>query len=693
MSHDTTNSHDLNGVEDTANNPLLAVSALVDFGRFEPEQVAPALDSILAQYRELVAALVRMEQPDYQNFVLPLETASDQLHRMWASVSHLNAVCDSEPLRAAYDQALPKLTEFSTELSQNPQLLSAYQKIRDASSFDSLSQPQRRVVENAIRDFELSGVSLPDSEKQRVAEINQALAELSNRFSKNVLDATLAWSLDVEDEDRLTGLPPSELATARQSAADADIAGFRFTLQAPSFIAVMTYVEERGLRRQMYEAFVTRASDQGPTGGQFDNGAVMQDILRLRSELAQLLGFDTYAEYSLATKMARTPQQVTDFLVELSDRSRPSAERDFAELAEFARDELQIDQLQAWDLTFASERYRKQRFDFDQQQVRPYFPIDRVLTGLFEVTSRLFDVEVRECPPPSKWHDDVRYFEINDADGGHRGAFYIDLYARANKRGGAWLSPAVTRFATRDSVQTPIAFVTCNFSPAVEGQPALLRHEEVTTLFHEFGHGLHHMLTRIECAAVSGISGVEWDAVELPSQFLENWCWSSESLRLISAHFETGEPLPDELLERMQKARNFHSGLQMLRQIEFALFDMRLHSHRDEVDAGFVQRTLDEIRDQVAVIPTPAFNRFQNGFSHIFAGGYAAGYYSYKWAEVLSADAFGLFEEHGIFDKKTGRAFRERVLEKGGSQDALELFVDFRGREPSVEALLRQSGL
>lgn len=674
-------------------NPLLALSALVDFGRFEPEQVEPALDQILADYRQLVAALLRIEHPDYQNFILPLETASDRLHRMWASVSHLNSVCDSEPLRAAYDLALPKLTEFSTELGQNPQLLGGYQKIRDASSFSNLSTARKRVVDNAIRDFQLAGVNLADNEKQRVAEINQRLAECSNKFSKNVLDATLAWSLDVEDDARLAGLPESELAAARQTAEAAGVAGYRFSLQAPSFIAVMTYVEDRDLRRQMYEAFVTRASDQGPNGGQFDNGDVMADILELRAELAQLLGFDTYAEYSLATKMARTPDEVTKFLTELSERSRPSAEQDFAELTQFARDDVGIDELEAWDLTFVSERFRKLRFDFDQQQVRPYFPIDRVLTGLFEVTARLFDVKVEERPAPSKWHDDVRYFEIKDSDGGHRGAFYIDLYARANKRGGAWLSPAVTRFVTRDSVQTPIAFVTCNFSPAVDGQSALLRHEEVTTLFHEFGHGLHHMLTRVDCAAVSGISGVEWDAVELPSQFLENWCWSSQSLRLISGHFETGDVLPDELLERMQRARNFQSGLQMLRQIEFALFDMRLHSHRGGIEPGFVQQTLDRIRDQIAVIPAPEFNRFQNGFSHIFAGGYAAGYYSYKWAEVLSADAFGLFEEKGIFDKETGRAFRERILEKGGSEDALDLFVDFRGREPSVEALLRQSGL
>lgn len=682
-----------NSVESSEQNPLLITETLANFNQLEVEHIEPALDRIIADYRRLVPALCDIPVPDYQNFVLPLEDASDRLHRMWSSVAHLNAVRDSEALRAVYDIALPKLSEFSTELGQNADLLKQYQRIRESGAFNDLSLAQRRVVDNAIRDFRLAGVNLPDADKARVAELNQRLADLSNTFGKNVLDATLAWHLDVTDESRLTGLPPSELAAARQSAEAADIDGFRFPLQAPSYIAVMTHVEDRELRRQMYEAYVTRASDQGPGAGRFDNSDVMFEILKARNELSNLLGFSSYADYSLATKMARTPDEVVKFLSELGERSRPSAEQDFAEVQQFAQAHCGIESLEAWDLAFVSERLRRQKFDYDQEQVRPFFPVDRVLDGLFDVATRLFDVEVKEQTPPSRWHDDVRYFEISDVGGAHRGAFYIDLYSRQHKRGGAWLTPAVTRRASGSHVQTPIAFLTCNFSPPVDDQPVLLRHEEVTTLFHEFGHGLHHMLTKVDCAAVSGISGVEWDAVELPSQFLENWCWSSESLRSISGHFETGEVLPEDMLTRMQRARNFQSGLQMLRQLEFSLFDMRLHCQPVADKAQAIQATLDDIRSQIAVIPSPEFNRFQHGFSHIFAGGYAAGYYSYKWAEVLSADAFGLFEEKGIFDKDSGRAFREKILEKGGSEDALALFVNFRGREPNVEALLRQSGL
>jgi len=678
---------------ETDNNPLLGADILPDFSQLEPLHIEPAIDRIIADYRSLVTELSELANPDFDNFVRPMEEASDRLHRAWSPISHLNAVRDSESLRDAYDSVLPKLTEIGTELSQNPHLLAQYQTIRDAESFASLTVEQRRVIDNAIRDFKLAGVNLQAAQKQRVAEINQELAELSNRFSKNVLDATLSWNLDVTDENRLRGLPESDLQRARQSAEDAGIDGFRFSLQAPSYIAVVTHVEDRQLRRQMYEAYVTRASDQGPVPDKYDNGELMGEILGLRAELAGLLGFENYADYSLATKMARTPDEVIDFLLELSARSRPSAEKDFAELAAFARQHFAIEQLEAWDLAFVSERLRREKFDFDQELVRPYFPVDKVLTGLFEVARRLFSVDVIELRPSSSWHEDVRYFEIKDSDGTHRGAFYVDLYAREHKRGGAWLAPAVSRRLTASSRQTPIAFLTCNFSPAVAGKPVLLRHEEVTTLFHEFGHGLHHMLTKVDCAAVSGIAGVEWDAVELPSQFMENWCWDPQSLRVIASHYESGEPLPEDLLQRMLDARNFQSGLQMLRQIEFALFDMRMHRDLSHGTASAIQSILDQVRDEVAISPTPVFNRFQNGFSHIFAGGYAAGYYSYKWAEVLSADAFSLFEERGIFDEQTGKAFCSAILEKGGSRDAMELFVDFRGREPDVEALLRHSGL
>jgi len=677
----------------TDSNPLLDAEILPDFTQLQAAHIEPAIDRIIADYRALVVDLSELANPDFESFVRPMEEASDRLHRMWSPVSHLNAVRDSEALRSAYDGVLPKLTEIGTELGQNPKLLAQYQKIRDAASFANLSIEQQRVIDNAIRDFELAGVSLADKDKQRVADINRELADLSNRFSKNVLDATLAWNMDVSDENRLKGLPESDLQRARRSAEDAGLSGYRFSLQAPSYISVVTHVEDRELRRRMYEAYVTRASDQGPVPDKFDNSEIIAEVLRLRSELAGLIGFDNFADYSLATKMARTPDEVVNFLLELSQRSRPSAMKDFKELADFARQRFDIERLEAWDMAFVSEQLRREKFDFDQELVRPWFPVDKVLSGLFEVAQRLFSVEVIELEPASSWHEDVRYFEIKDLDGTHRGAFYIDLYARDHKRGGAWIAPAVTRRQSATVSQTPVAFLTCNFSPAVADNPVLLRHGEVITLFHEFGHGLHHMLTRVDCAAVSGISGVEWDAVELPSQFLENWCWNPESLRVIARHHESGEPLPEDLLQRMLDARNFQSGLQMLRQIEFALFDMRLHSDVSNNTAAAVQNVLDQVRNDVSVAPTPEFNRFQNGFSHIFAGGYAAGYYSYKWAEVLSADAFSLFEERGVFDQQTGQAFCSAILEKGGSRDAMDLFVDFRGREPDVEALLRHSGL
>ena len=676
-------------------NPLLDTPDLPAFDRILPDHVEPAIDRILSENRAAIAERLDQGAPfTWENFAAPMEALEDRIDRAWSPVSHLNAVVNTPELRSAYEACLPKLSDYSTDLGQNEALFAAYREVSERADFKTLSVAQRRVVENAIRDFRLAGVDLEPADKARFKALKSELSQLSTRFANNLLDASNAWSLDIEDEARLAGLPASSRALFREAAQRAERAGWRITLDMPSFIAVMTHAEDRDLRETLYEAFVTRASDVGPHAGQWDNGPVMDRILAIRHELAQLLGFDNYAQRSLETKMASNPAEVLDFLQELTQQAVPKARQELADLQAFARQVGGPEALQPWDLAFFGEKLREARFAISQEQLKPYFPADRVVEGLFTVVGRLFGIRVRERDDVPTWHPDVRFFEIEDHEGNPRGRFYLDLYARAHKRGGAWMAGAIQRRRLPDgSIQQPAAFLTCNFTPPVGDDPALLTHDEVTTLFHEFGHGLHHLLTQVDAAGVSGISGVAWDAVELPSQFLENWCWEREALDLFAHHVDTGEPLPAELFERLRAARQFQAGMQMARQLEFSLFDLLLHQDFDPATGARIQETLDQVRQSVAVIQPPAYNRFQHGFAHIFAGGYAAGYYSYKWAEVLSADAWSRFEEDGVFNERAGSDFLVHILERGGSEDPMALFKAFRGREPSIEPLLKQHGI
>jgi len=677
-------------------NPLLSMTGLPPFSKIKPEHVEPAVDALIASNRQLVEQLIHdVSKPGWENFIQPIEEADDRLNRAWAPVGHMNSVVNSDELRKAYNACLPKLSDYATEMGQNENLYQAYHVIRhNETEYASLTPAQQKVIDNTLRDFHLSGFDLPPEQKQRFKEIQQRLSQLQTRFEENVLDATQAWTLHIMNETQLAGLPDSARAMGAQAAQQKQKDGWLFTLDFPSYYAVMTYADDRGMRHAMYQAYVTRASDQGPNAGEFDNTVVMEEILSLRHESARLLGFKNFAERSLAKKMAQTPQQVLDFLHELASHSHKVGERDLRELQDFAREYHDVQQLEAWDVSYYSEKLREHTYAISQEQLKPYFPETRVVPGMFEVVRRLYGVEIREKSGVDTWHPDVRFYEIYDTQGQLRGQFYLDLYARANKRGGAWMDDCIGRNRFHDgSIAIPVAFLTCNLSPPIGDQPALFTHDEVTTLFHEFGHGLHHMLTRVDYIGVSGINGVAWDAVELPSQFMENWCWEKQALDLITGHYQTGEPLPQALYDKMLAAKNFQSGLFMLRQLEFALFDFRLHAEYDPARGARVQEILDEVRREVAVLVPPSFNRFQHSFAHIFAGGYAAGYYSYKWAEVLSADAFAKFEERGIFDPSTGREFLENILEQGGSREPMELFVAFRGREPSIEALLRHSGI
>ncbi|MEY4683993.1 MAG: hypothetical protein RLZ25_452 [Pseudomonadota bacterium] len=674
-------------------NPLLESLPLPAFSRIDASHVKPAIEQLIAENREAIRQRLEKGGPyTWENLVEPLETVDDRLNRAWSPVSHLNAVMNSDALRDAYNGCLPLLSEYATEVGQNDALFTAYREIADSAEYEALEPAQKRIIENALRDFRLSGVDLAPEKKERFKWIAQELSRLTSQFQDNVLDATQGWHRAVEDEAQLEGIPETARAMAAETAKAMGLKGWVFNLEFPSYIAVMTHADDRSLREAFYTAYATRASDQGPTAGKWDNSAIMEQILALRHEEAQLLGFSQFADLSLATKMAPSVDAVEAFLTDLADRSLPSAREDLGTLQAFARDELGISDPQAWDLTYASEKLRQAHYSLSQEELRPYFPAPRVLDGLFNIIERLYGVTVHEVGGIDTWHPDARYFEIRDLSG-VRGAFFLDLFARPKKRGGAWMDECSTRRRLGQHLQLPVAYLTCNFTPPVGDQPALLRHDEVETLFHEFGHGLQHMLTRVDHLGVSGIHGVEWDAVELPSQFMENFCWNPEALGLISGHFETGAPLPESLLSKMLAARNFQSGMQMLRQVEFALFDIRMHRAFDPSKGGRIYDILAEVRERVAVVKPPEFNRFPHSFSHIFAGGYAAGYYSYKWAEVLSSDAYSLFEERGVFDPKTGKSFLEEILEKGGSAGAMELFVAFRGREPSIEPLLRHSGL
>jgi oligopeptidase A len=669
-------------------NPLLAASPLPLFGQIRPEHVEPAVRETLSRARARIDELAAMEQPTFRTLVEELEELQHAVARVWSPVSHLNAVMNSEALRASYNACLPLLSAYQTDLTQSEPLYRAYRAIEEREGA-TLDPVQRRVIEHALRDFRLAGVGLDSDRKQRFKQVMLELTQLQAKFEENVLDATNGWSHHITNPDELRGLNEVLIEQAKKRAQDKQLDGWLFNLDQPTYVAVVTDAEHEPLRRAFYEAWTTRASDRGPNAGRWDNTEVMEGILRLRHEAAQLLDFRSYADYALSTRMARSVDEVMQFLQELARSARPAALREFEELEQFAGRKLS-----AWDVGFYAERLQRERYSVSQEALRPYFPLPRVLNGLFEVAQRLFDVKITERGGVPVWHPDVRYFEIqNGKDGSVVGSFYLDAYARPNKRSGAWMDECVGRKRISSGSALPVAYLVCNFLPPSGERPALLTHDDVLTLFHEFGHGLHHMLTRVDYPSLAGINGVAWDAVELPSQFLENYAWHTDVLQRISSHIETGAPLPEDQQRKLITTRSFHAGLQMVRQLEFALFDFRLHAGYDPTRGARVGEVLEATRREVAVVPVPEWNRFAHSFGHVFAGGYAAGYYSYKWAEVLAADAFAAFEEQGVFDRNTAQRFLDSILSRGGSRDALEAFVEFRGRRPDVRALLRQHGI
>jgi oligopeptidase A len=682
-------------------NPLLNQTDLPHFSQIKPEHIEPAIDELLANARKIVAdSLNENDVYSWGNLIVPIENAEDKLNKAWSSVGHLNSVMSNDELRDAYNECLPKLSNYTTEMGQNEKLFHAYKSIVSHETFKSFTKAQQKVITNALRDFQLSGVGLPEEQKQRYKEISQQLSSLTSRYEENVLDATNAWTKLIIDVNELAGLPETALAQAKQSAEmfhvkhenknkNKNKSGWLISLQFPSYLAVMTYADNRELRCEHYTAFVSRASEKD-----FDNTDIMEKILALRHEEARLLGFFNYADLSLATKMANSTYEVISFLEDLADKSLPQARQDLADLEKFALENYGIENIQAWDVSYLSEKMRQHYYQLSQEEVKSYFPVDKVLSGLFEILNRLYGLIISEIQEFDRWHETVQLFEVYDRAGQKRGRFYLDLFVRTKKRGGAWMDDCIGRRRLGDNeVQLPVAFLVCNFTPPTNDTPSLLTHDDVTTLFHEFGHGLHHILTQVDYLGVSGINGVEWDAVELPSQFMENWCWEKDAIALISSHYQTGQVLPEALFEKMLAAKNFQAGMTMVRQLEFGLFDFHIHRDFDPNRGGRVYEILNMIREKVAVLPVPEFNRFAHSFSHIFAGGYAAGYYSYKWAEVLSSDAFSLFEEKGIFDAETGESFLTNILEMGGCDNAIELFKKFRGREPSCNALLRHIGI
>ncbi|MFC5300049.1 M3 family metallopeptidase [Azospira restricta] len=673
-------------------NPLLDFSGLPRFDLIRPEHVRPALTRLLDDGRALVERLTGADVPaTWHDFAEPLADGIEQLSRAWGVVGHLHSVNDVPPWREAYNDLLPEVTRFYSELGQNLALFSKYKALAASTEYATLSPARKRIVDNEIRDFRLSGAELPDEQKPRFQALQEEAAALAAKFSENLLDATNAHAEVIADEKHLAGLPDDVIEVARASAEKASVAGWRFTLHAPSYGPVMQYADQRGLRARMYRAYATRASEFGKP--ELDNAPLIHQLLKLRAEEAKLLGYRNFAEVSLVPKMAESPQQVLDFLRELARKAKPFAEKDVAELRAFARDTYKLDPLEPWDMAWVSEKLLQQRYAFSEQEVKQYFTEPTVLAGLFRVVETLFSVKVKPDTAPV-WHEDVRFFRIENRNGELVGQFYLDLYAREEKKGGAWMNDARSRRAMATGVQTPVAYLVCNFSRPVGGKPATFTHDEVTTLFHETGHGLHHMLTRVGEPGVSGIEGVEWDAVELPSQFMENYCWEWAVLKDMTAHVDTGEALPRELFDKMLAARNFLSGMQTVRQIEFSLFDLLLHNDFDPDGDRDALQLLEEVRNEVAVVFPPDWHRFPNSFSHIFAGGYAAGYYSYKWAEVLSADCYAAFEEAGNpFDPETGRRFLDEILSVGGVRSALDSFRAFRGRDPSPDALLRHSGM
>jgi oligopeptidase A len=676
-------------------NPLLSDAPLPAFSRIGAADVVPAIEAILADYQAGIERLAAAGAPDdFAHVMLEQERLDQRLSRAWAPVSHLHAVADTKELRAAYEQAEEKITDFASALGQNRDLYAKVQAVADAPDFAQRSRPGRALVEHALRDFKLSGVALEEPARTRFREIANELSRLTTAFSNAVLDATDAWQEHIQDERDLAGIPESGRAVLREYAREHELDGWLVTLKQPAVQAVLTYADNRPLRERVYWAYQTRASDQGPDAGKFDNSERMEKILALRHEAAQLLGFANAAEESLATKMAETPNEVLAFLRDLIARAKPVAQHELEELRAFARSELGLEILESWDVAYASEKLRLARYALDEEQLKAYFPLPSVMDGMFALAGKLYGISVEPAREPvDTWHPDVRYCEVRDAGGTAIAGVYLDLYARSGKRGGAWMDVCRARFRDGDGVQLPIAFLTCNFAPPSGERPSLLTHDDVQTLFHEFGHGLHHMLTRIDLPSIGGIDGVEWDAVELPSQFMENFCWNRQALDLFAKHWSTGERLPDELFDKMLAARHFQAGMFLCRQLEFGLFDFLLHANYDPARGARVMETLEAARREAAVLHPPAWQRFPHAFTHIFAGGYAAGYYSYLWAEVLSADVFGAFEEHGVIDAATGARFRDEFLGVGASRPALESFVAFRGRTPQPDALLHSYGL
>ncbi len=676
------------------NNPLLATSSLPKFSSIEESHILPALQHVLSECRIQIAELCEITTPNWQNFALIMENLDENISRVWSPISHLNGVKDSAGLRDVYQQGIALLTEYHSEVGQNTQLYDQYKIIKQHSSFSELSRAQKKVIDNTLLDFRLSGAELNNADKTKFAELNLQLADLSNQFERNLLDSTQAWSLLIDDKNKLKGMPTSALKLAEQFAKQNEQTGWLLNLQFPSYLPVMQHVENADLREQVYKAYSKRASEFS-NNGNYDNSPLIDKILQCRRQQAQLLGYDNYAELSIEKKMAKSSAAVVTFLNDLVRYAKPVAQQELEQLQQFAKDQYQVTELNAWDISFYSERLREQQYAFNDEEVKPFFPVEQVFGGMFEIVKRLFNISVKVTTTMETWHDDVLCYDVYQEDSNTLiGQLYADIYVRKNKRSGAWMDTCIHRRRINDTVQNPVAFLTCNFSPPVESTPALLTHGEVETLFHEFGHTLHHLLTQVDEMSVAGINGVAWDAVELPSQFLENWCWQEQSLQLIAKHYETNKSIPIELLEKMRAAKNFQSGMQTLRQVEFALFDMQLHTNYEPENSDTsVQSLLDNVRQQVAVTIPPSYNRFQNSFGHIFSGGYAAGYYSYKWAEVLSADAFSRFEEEGIFNPNTGDDFMRTILQNGGEVEANQLFINFRGREPDIQSLLRHTGI
>jgi oligopeptidase A len=681
-------------------NPLLAarpLNTLPTFADIKPEQAGPAVDQVILDNRAQLDALLKdLHEPTWSSLVEPLEDLGERISRAWGPVSHLFSVTSTPEWRAAFNESLPKVTEYGLEMSQSEALYQAYKALSESAGFAKLNPIQQKVVRDALRDFRLSGIGLPAEQKERFKQISMRLSELQTKFEENVMDAIQAWSQHVTDASRLEGMSPAALEQAAAKAKAKNLEGWLLTLDYPSYDAVISYANDRELRRELYTAYATRASDQGPQAGQFDNSPLMDEILALRHEEAQLLGYKNFAELSLATKMAESPDAVETFLLDLAKRSKARAATEVEELRDFARTLGGPDKLEPWDLAFYAEKLKEQKLDLNDEVLRPYFPLPAVLDGLFGLIHRLYGAKVVAEPGVSVWHPQVTAYALQDDQGKTFGRFYLDPYAREQKRGGAWMDECVSRRRSSEGLQLPVAYLVCNFRPPLGDQPGLLTHDELVTLYHEFGHGLHLLMTQVEESALAGIHGVEWDAVELPSQFMENWCYEPALLKAYARHWQTGEPLPDAQIDKLRESRVFQTGLATVRQVEFALFDLRLHRDFVPGQGARVLETIGKVRDEVSVLRPPAFNRMPWSFSHIFAGGYAAGYYSYKWAEVLSADAFAAFEEAGLTPenlRQTGRKFLDGILSRGGSREAAELFREFRGREPSIEPLLRHNGL